>query len=103
MKTRKIVISMVVCFALIISMAIPAFASSARGPLMRCPDCHAGTVYETTSRRYAHDELFPCSHGHDGYDLFSVYEIIYREECDACGYIWETETAEHVFKFCYAD
>lgn len=103
MKKRKIFISLLVCAVLIFSMTVPAFAVTPRGPLLRCPDCNAGTVYETTSRRYAHDELFPCRHGHEGYDLFSVYEIIYRGQCNNCSYGWEKETAEHVFVDCLAN
>ena len=44
--------------------------------IQRCLKCENGTVTMTTSRRYEHDEKFPCKNRKNGYDLFAVYEEV---------------------------
>ena len=87
---------------MLLSLAAPAFAVEVEpyGVVRRCTKCMTGTVSMYESRRYAHDEYFPCSHGRAGNDVYAVYEVIIRESCDTCDYSSERKHDEHVFKRC---
>ncbi len=68
--------------------------------IQRCPKCENGTVTTTTSRRYKHNEKFPCRYGKNGYNLFAVYEEVRTSACDTCSYRDTYKNHEHVFKAC---
>ena len=87
---------------MLLSLAAPAFAVEVEpyGVVRPCSKCPTGTVSTYESRRYAHDESFPCEHGKDGFDFYAVYEVTIRESCDTCDYSSERTYEEHVFKYC---
>lgn len=100
MKRAKTFVSLAVCLVLILSMAIPAFAASPRILVSHCPKCITGTIQTTTTRKYEHDESFPCEHDLDGYDLYSVYEVVTTDRCNSCSYERVYNNTVHEFVAC---
>lgn len=98
----KKVTSVLIALALGSSLlTMPAFAAP-RVPAYSCPSCNAGNVEEHIKRVYQHDESFPCSHGYkNGNDIYEVYEVEERRECDNCSYSDSSKYEDHVLKSCY--
>ena len=92
-------------FALLIlttCVCIPAFATEVEpyAVTRHCTECAAGTVTMYESRRYEHDETFPCDHYARGEDVYAVYEVTIRESCDSCSYSSEYSYEDHVLRYC---
>lgn len=115
MKKIKKMMALVMCSTLVLAFAMTARAESqeevvpevvAYGPVARCPECPDGTLTMQTTRRYQHDERFPCHHYDNNdsksYDEYAVYEVKTVLHCDKCsyGYVVE-EYTEHIFKSCH--
>lgn len=95
---KKVFALMFSCI-LLFSCIVPAMAEGRALPTKRCPMCNAMFRYITT-RTYAHDESFPCTHGKTGMDYYKVYEVKEYGVCDNCDYVYSYECDEHVFYLC---
>lgn len=98
-KTKRIVTS-VLCSMILITSVLSASAASPYVVGRLCTACRVGNVSMTTTRVYQHDESFPCTHSGAGYDVFEVYEITVRENCDNCSYGTTYSYEDHVLKYC---
>ncbi len=96
-KTRKALLSLAICFVLVVSSAAGAFAAEPRINGFQCGRCGTGTVYVTTTTQYVISQE-PCQHGYQlGWDYWYGYMTYENEDCDFCNYnktyAWFTKTA----------
>lgn len=103
MKALRKFITCFVCIAMLLSLAMPAFAAETRAVVRQYPNCTTGTAYQHTTRVYQHDETFSCSHGGNGKDTYAVYEVKITESCDSCSYRYSYSYEDHVLKYCPAN
>lgn len=101
MKKLQKSMALILALALSFALMVPAMAVDERYQVLECPQCITGAVRVTEKREYAHDETFPCRHGHEGaVDYYAAYKHTFRFKCESCTYDVTNETIEHEFKAC---
>ena len=90
---------LVVCMLLIVS-CLQVNAAEPKGSVYLCTKCHQGQVITSVSRKYQHDETFPCTHHDNGIDVYKVYEVKETRKCNSCSYSSTYSYEEHVLRNC---
>lgn len=84
-KTKKIVISIILCSVMLLSCFAVAFAAQTRGAVESCPKC-GDSIRIFTSYSMVSTYRSPCKHYSAGYDLYGIFQYVDEGICPGCGY-----------------